>query len=103
MRVRRYPDKHADGLLADKTTLSIRTFVTGQIMSFCVSAKFDKRQKGQGKGNLFKVGSSFSYETDTVSMAADGAPFCPPSSLSARFYGCLKLWLHGSEETRSRR
>lgn len=41
MRIRRYPDKRADDLLAHKTTLSIRTFVTRKIMSFFGSAKFD--------------------------------------------------------------
>lgn len=43
MRVRRYPDKPVDDLLAHKMTLSIRTFVARQIMSFFGSAKFDKR------------------------------------------------------------
>lgn len=36
-------------------------------------------------------------------MEADGAPSIPPASVSAPFYGYSKLWLHGTEESRSRR
>ena len=52
MRVRRYQDKRGDDLLAHKTTLSIRTFVT----RLCVSAKFDKRQT-KVKGNALYLAS----------------------------------------------
>ena len=52
--------------------------------------------KVKGKVTLFNVGSSFSYET-----GINGSRRCastPPASVSAPFYGCSKLWLHGSEE-----
>ena len=53
---------------------------------------------------LFHVGSSFSpSDKRLLSMEADGAPSTPRASVSAPFYGYSKLWLHGSEESRSRR
>ena len=53
---------------------------------------------------LFHVGSSFSpSDKRLLSMEADGAPSTPPASISALFYGYSKLWLHGSEESQSRR
>ena len=57
--------------------------------------------KGKGKVTLFNVGSSFSYET-----GINGSRRCalyPPASVSAPFYGYSKVWLHGSEESGSRR
>ena len=55
----------------------------------------------KGKVTLFNVGSSFSYET-----GINGSRRCalyPSASVSAPFYGYSRLWLHGSEERRSRR
>ena len=74
MRVRRYPDKRGDNLLAHKTTLSIRTFVTRQIMSFCIFAKFDKRQK-EVKVKALYLTSAVPSVRRLVSMEADGVPF----------------------------
>ena len=54
----------------------------------------------KGEVTLFNVGSSFSYET-----GINGSRRCAlysPASVSAPFYGYSKLWLHGSEESRSR-
>ena len=42
-------------------------------------------------------------QTKLLSMEADGAPSTPPASVSAPFYGYSKLWLHGSEESPSKR
>ena len=54
----------------------------------------------KGKGNLFNVGSSFSYET-----GVNGSRRCAlysPASVSAPFYGYSKIWLHRSEDSRNR-
>ena len=56
--------------------------------------------KGKGEGNLFNVGSSFSYET-----GVNGSGRCAlysPASVSAPFYGYSKIWLHRSEDSRNR-
>ena len=60
-----------------------------------------KVKKVKGKVTLFNIGSSFSYEAGT-----NGSRRCalyPPPSVSAPFYGYLKLLLHGSEKSQNRR
>ena len=65
--------------------------------------KYEANQEmlGRGKVTLFNVGSSFSNETG-INGSRRYALY-PPASVSAPFYGYSKLWLHGSEESRSRR
>ena len=72
-----------------------------RFMFFFPSYKFFLTKGKKGKVTLFNVGSSLSYET-----GINGSRRCalyPPTSVSAPFYGYSKLWLHGSEESRSRR
>ena len=69
--------------------------------SAILKAEWDFKKVKKGKVTLFNVGSSFSNETG-ISGSRRYALY-PPASVSAPFYGYSKLWLHGSEESRSRR
>ena len=63
--------------------------------------KYEANQEMLGKGEvtLFNFGSSISNETG-INESRRCALY-PPASVSAPFYGCSRLWLHGSEKVKA--